>query len=308
MTTAMQGFKNVGEMLRSWQPMEPVYCIYPHVYRETTGVFLRGFPGRVLYAVKANDDPAIIGILNRAGIGHFDCASLPEIRLVRKLCPEAECYFMVPVTVRGAFSEAFHQHGVRHFMVDHPAGLDILEKEVSMPDCVVFARMAVSHDSAKMDLSSKFGAPPAEMPALLNRIRTLGAEPALAFNVGSMVTSPEAYRHAIRVARDVLEPLDFRVRLIDIGGGFPRSYPGFPVPPLDEFFRAVSEASGRLPMQKGGELMAEPGRAHLPDDIRSGDYLEFGNIGAYSLSGRTRFNGHYSERIVEITSPDATPP
>jgi ornithine decarboxylase len=291
---------------------------------------------------------------------------------------------MVPVGVRGAFSEAFHEHGVRHFMVDHPASLDILATEVPLPDCMVFARMAVSHDSAKMDLSSKFGAPPAEIPALLNRIRALGAEPALAFNVGSMVTSPEAYRYAIRVARDVLEPLDFRVRLIDIGGGFPRSYPGFPVPPLDEFFRVVSEASGRLPLRKGGELMAEPGRAlaapglsavvevllrkdrriyindgmygvfwelrfkahrrypvrvfrnaelltgtvssftvygptcdasdvlpdpvDLPDDIRSGDYLEFGNIGAYSLSGRTRFNGHYSDRIVEITSTDATPP
>jgi ornithine decarboxylase len=354
------------------------------VYQATTAAFLAGFPGRVLYAVKANDDPSVIRILNRAGVRHFDCASLPEIRLVRKLCPDATCYFMVPVTVRGAFEEAFQDHGVRHFMVDHPAGLEILETGVSMRDSVVFARMAVSHDSAKMDLSSKFGAPAVEIPALLNRIRALGAEPALAFNVGSMVTSPEAYRYAIRVARDVLEPLDFRVRLIDIGGGFPRSYPGFRVPALDDFFRAVSEASSQLPMQEGGELMAEPGRAlaapglsamvevllrkdrriyindgmygafwelrfkahqrypvrafrngevhtgeispftvygptcdasdvlpgrvSLPEDIRQGDYLEFGNIGAYSLSGRTRFNGHYSEQIVEITASDETPP
>ncbi len=384
MTTAAQGFENVGEMLRAWQPVEPVYCIYPHIYRETTKAFLRGFPGRVLYAVKANDDPEVIRILNQAGVRHFDCASLPEVRLVRKLCPGADCYFMVPVTVRGAVAEAFHDYGVRHFMVDHPAGLDVLEAGVNLPDCVVFARMAVSHESAKMDLSSKFGAPPADIPALLKQIRKLGAEPAFAFNVGSMVTSPEAYRHAIRVAREVLEPLDFRVRLIDIGGGFPRSYPGFPVPDLDDFFRAVSEASRRLPMQKGGELMAEPGRAlaapglsavveillrkdrriyindgmygvfwelrfkahrrypvrvfrngeilagtlssftvygptcdgsdvlpdpvDLPDDIRIGDYLEFGNIGAYSTSGRTRFNGHYSERLIQITSTDATPP
>jgi ornithine decarboxylase len=291
---------------------------------------------------------------------------------------------MVPVTVRGAVAEAFHDYDVRHFMVDHPAGLDVLDAGVNLSECVVFARMAVSHDSAKMDLSSKFGAAPADIPALLKQIRKLGAEPAFAFNVGSMVTSPEAYRHAIHVALEVLEPLDFRVRLIDIGGGFPRSYPGFPVPDLDDFFRAVSEASRRLPMQKGGELMAEPGRAlaapglsavveillrkdrriyindgmygvfwelrfkahrrypvrvfrngeilagtlssftvygptcdgsdvlpdpvDLPDDIRIGDYLEFGNIGAYSTSGRTRFNGHYSERLIQITSTDATPP
>jgi hypothetical protein len=42
--------------------------------------------------------------------------------------------------------------------------------------------------------------------------------------------------------------------------------------------------------------------------IRAGDYLEFGRIGAYSLGGRIRFNGHYSEKIVTITRPGALPP
>jgi len=50
------------------------------------------------------------------------------------------------------------------------------------------------------------------------------------------------------------------------------------------------------------------GAVDLPMGIQPGDYLEFGNIGAYSLSGRTRFNGHYSERLVEITSEVETPP
>jgi ornithine decarboxylase len=43
-----------------------------------------------------------------------------------------------------------------------------------------------------------------------------------------------------------------------------------------------------------------PGQVELPDDMRPGDYLEFGNIGAYSLSGRTSFNGHFSDDIVTI--------
>ena len=73
---------------------------------------------------------------------------------------------------------------------------------------------------------SRFGAPPEEMPPLLQAIGDSGAEPALAFNVGSLVTDPEAYRHAISVAKSVLEQLPFRLRLIDIGGGYPRSYPG----------------------------------------------------------------------------------
>ncbi len=53
---------------------------------------------------------------------------------------------------------------------------------------------------------------------------------------------------------------------------------------------------------------ALPGNVALPADIRAGDYLEFGLIGAYSLGGRTRFNGHYSEKIVTITGPGDPPP
>jgi ornithine decarboxylase len=51
-----------------------------------------------------------------------------------------------------------------------------------------------------------------------------------------------------------------------------------------------------------------PGEVELPANIQAGDHLEFGNIGAYSLSGRTRFNGHFSDRIVEIVSSAELPP
>ena len=51
-----------------------------------------------------------------------------------------------------------------------------------------------------------------------------------------------------------------------------------------------------------------PGEVDLPETLQTGDHLEFGNIGAYSLSGRTRFNGHYSDRIVEIHSSAELPP
>jgi ornithine decarboxylase len=150
---------NVSEMLRAINPREPVYCIYPHVYLQTARSFVNGFPGRVLYAVKANDDPSIIRLLNQGGVEHFDCASVPEVELVRKNCPGATCYFMIPAALRGAVREAFHDFDVRHFMVDHTSSLDALAAEIQIDQTVVFARMAVSHESAMMDLSSKFAAP-----------------------------------------------------------------------------------------------------------------------------------------------------
>lgn len=41
----------------------------------------------------------------------------------------------------------------------------------------------------------------------------------------------------------------------------------------------------------------------LPENVDTGDWIEIGHIGAYSLSLRTRFNGFYPDTFVEITSP-----
>ena len=384
MTNATENFADVGSLLRTVRPKDPVYCIYPHVFTETATEFLKGFPGRVLYAVKANPDPTILRLLVDAGVRHFDCASLPEIELIDDIAPDATKYFMTPVRIRGAAAAAQDKYGVRHFVVDHLSGLSQLVQEIDTSRSIIFARMAVHHESAMEDLSVRFGAPPEEMPALLQSIRDSGAEPALAFNVGSSVTDPEAYRYAMSVTRSVLEQLPFCVRLIDVGGGYPKSYPGFIVPELELYFKAVEESVATLPLADNAEVLGEPGRAlvapgmsavvevllrkdnrlylndgmfgifwvlridgpdrfpvriyrdgkphkgetteflingptcdstdtlpglvPLPSDIRLGDYLEFGNIGAYSIGGRTNYNGFYSDRIVSITSPSERPP
>lgn len=384
MDNTNENFSNVGELLLTERPKNPVYCIFPHVFREMASEFLKGFPGRVLYAVKANSDPRVLRLLIDAGIRHFDCASLPEIEQVDAINPDAKKYFMVPVQIREAARTAQEKHGVRHFMVDHLSALPRLLSEIDASRSVIFARMAVHHESAMEDLSRRFGAPPEEIPELLQVIRDSGAEPALAFNVGSLVTDPEAYRHAISVAKSVLEQLPFRLRLIDVGGGYPRSYPGYIVPGLEEYFKVITESVATLPLADNAEVLGEPGRAlsapgmsavveillrkdnrlfindgmfgvfwllridgpdsfpvrayrdgklfegetmefqlhgptcdstdtlpgpvPLPVDIRAGDYLEFGNIGAYSISGRTDYNGYYSDRIVSITSPNEKPP
>lgn len=370
------GYASMMEMLRQDKSPQPVYCIYPHVYLDTARDFVDRFSGRVLYAVKANDHPYVIELLHRAGVTHFDCASVKEIRTVKRVCPEAKCYFMTPVRLRGAAREARTRHGVRHFMIDHPAGLESLAAEIETKSAVVFARMAVHHPAAMENLSSKFGAPPEQIPALISAIAATGAEAALAFNVGSSVISTDAYVHSMTLAKQVLSALDGDVRLVDIGGGFAVPYPGFPAPPIGDYINVVNSQAPELGLAEGGEIMCEPGRAlaapglsalvevllrkerrlyindgmygifwelrcrgqdrfpvrcyrgdgeltgalesfelygptcdstdvlpgelMLPANIRVGDRLEFGGIGAYSLSGRTDFNGHYSDRVVTI--------
>ena len=47
---------------------------------------------------------------------------------------------------------------------------------------------------------------------------------------------------------------------------------------------------------------------YLPETIDTGDWIEIGHIGAYSLGLRTRFNGFYPDRFVEIETPFADEP
>jgi len=376
-------FDSVAEMLDTLQPIDPVYCVYPHVYRETAEEFLSGFPGRVLYAIKANNDPKVVRALVNAGIRHFDCASLQEIIDARAVSDQAICYFMNPVRLREAARIAQQEHGTRHFVIDHASGLELLLKEIDPAGTTIFVRLAVHHESAMVDLSSKYGATAEQSLKLLQAVADCGAEPALAFNVGSHVMSPDAYVHAIETAIDVLRHLPFKLRLIDIGGGYAKSYPGFAAPPMSDYFAAIVRAA-KFSLADGGELMAEPGRAlaapglsavtevllrkdnklyindglygafwelrydahdryhsrayhdgrllegkttpfqllgptcdsddklrgliELPETIAVGDHIEFGSIGAYSLSGRCDFNGFYSDTVVNIENEAQRPP
>ncbi len=377
-------YPSIERLLLDDAPRAPVYCVYPHVYHEAARHFVDRFPGRVLFAVKANNHPLVVRALHEGGVSHFDCASVQEIALVRSIVPDATCYLMNPVRLEGDAHRAQSEFGTRHFMIDHASGLEPLVGEIDAAASVVFARMAVSHHSAMADLSTKFGAPPGDMPGLLVAIRDSGAEAAIAFNVGTGVTEPEAYTYSLSLVRDVLAATPFPVRLVDVGGGFPRNYPGFPVPPLDEYFAAVRGMRHELPLADDGELLAEPGRGlaapglsavtqvllrkddrlylndgmygafwelrfkghvrypartfrgsrHLSGELRSfrlfgptcdssdempgtvelpagidvGDYIEFGSIGAYSLSGKTDFNGFGSDRVVTISENSALPP
>ena len=42
---------------------------------------------------------------------------------------------------------------------------------------------------------------------------------------------------------------------------------------------------------------------YLPETVDTGDFIEIGHIGAYSMSLRTRFNGFFPERVVVVDKP-----
>ena len=74
-------------------PVQPVTLVRPHAAARAARFFVEKFPGRSLYAVKANPSPDLLQILWDNGITHYDVASIAEVRLVARTLPQATLGF-----------------------------------------------------------------------------------------------------------------------------------------------------------------------------------------------------------------------
>ncbi|HVJ02873.1 MAG TPA: type III PLP-dependent enzyme [Sphingomonas sp.] len=244
------------------RPVAPVTLTRPHAASRAARFFVEKFPGRSMYAVKANPSPDLLQILWDSGITHFDVASIAEVRLVAKTLPEATLCFMHPVKAEEAIEEAYFEHGVRVFSLD---SLEELEKIVratkGAEDLTLCVRLRVSSDHSKLSLASKFGAGPGESKDLLIATRQAADALGICFHVGSQAMAPEAYANAMERVRSAIVEAGVTVDVIDVGGGFPSSYPGMEPPPLEHYFATIHRAFESLPISYSAELWAEPGRA-----------------------------------------------
>jgi ornithine decarboxylase len=270
------------------RPVQPVTLIRPHAARRAARFFVEKFPGRSLYAVKANPSPDLLRILWDSGVTHYDVASIAEVRLVAETLPDAVQCFMHPVKAEEAIAEAYAL-GVRTFSLDT---MDELEKIVratgEASDLNLCVRIRVSSDHSKLSLASKFGAEPDEMKALLFATRQAADALGICFHVGSQAMSPTAYYEAMERVRAAIVEAAVTVDIVDVGGGFPSVYPGMEPPPLEAYFDVISRAFESLPISYSAELWCEPGRALCAEyaslvvrvEKRRGDQLYI-NDGAY---------------------------
>ena len=110
----------------------------------------------------------------------------------------------------------------------------------------------------------------------------------ICFHVGSQAMTPAAYSEAMSRVRDAIVEAAVTVDIVDVGGGFPSSYPGMEPPPLEAYFEVIHNAFEALPISYSAELWCEPGRALCAEyaavlvrvEKRRGDELYI-NDGAY---------------------------
>jgi ornithine decarboxylase len=289
----------VDEAVFAAQPAEPMQCLRPAVITETAARFAQGFRGDVLYAVKCNPEPAVLRAIWAGGVRHFDCASAGEVALVRRMFPDAEIHFMHPVKARPAIREAYWRHDVRDFVLDSASELaKIMDETDGADDLGLIVRLSLPAGGALYDLSGKFGAPVEEAAKLLRAARPLARRLGLSFHVGSQCMEPLAYRRALASVGEAIRRAGVRIDIVDVGGGFPVSYPDLEPPPLGAYFAEIEGAFEALGLP-AARLWAEPGRALVAAgasvvvqvQLRRGDtlYVNDGVYGSLSDAGAPAF-------------------
>lgn len=285
----MHNHHSARGLVRDCKPANPVTLLRPHAASRAARFFADRFPGKTLYAVKANPSPDLLRVLWDAGITHYDVASIAEVRLVAETLPGATSCFMHPVKAEEAIAEAYWQHGVRTFSLDT---IDELEKIIratkGADDLSLLVRIRVSSDHSKLSLAAKFGAEPDEVVDLLGAARQAADSLGICFHVGSQAMTPHAYALAMERVRSAIVSASVTVDIVDVGGGFPSTYPGMEPPPLDAYFEVVHRGFESLPVSYSSELWCEPGRALAAEysslivrvEKRRGDELYI-NDGAY---------------------------
>lgn len=377
----MDEFNSADDIARQCRPDVPVTCFRPQSLKSAAHWFINNFPGKILYAVKANPAPYVLQGLYQAGIRAYDAASIPEIQLVHTYCPGSFIAFMHPVKSRNAIEQAYFDYGVRDFAFDSQEELEkIVAVTGASKDLSLILRLAVPNTASELPLSGKFGAAPAKAAKLLKAARKHAKRLGISFHVGSQAMDPQAYVTALTLVRDIIQSIPrTRIDIIDIGGGFPSSYPDMTPPVLADYKTAIEQGFDLLPHSDRYEFWAEPGRAlvaesasimvkvelrkddtlyindgtygslfdaghlgfrypvrlirptpggtnaklkpfkfygptcdsvdfmpgpfFLPEDVREGDYIEIGQLGAYGNTMRTAFNGFDVSETMIVKAP-----
>ena len=293
------------------RPVQPVTLLRPHAARRAASYFVEKFPGRSLFAVKANPSPDLLRIFWEAGVTHYDVASISEVRLVRETLPDAVQCFMHPVKAEEAIAEAYFDHGVRTFSLDTIEELEKIVRAtsrdgVAASDLNLLVRIRVSSDHAKLSLASKFGADPRDVKSLLFAARQAADALGICFHVGSQAMTPAAFAEAMALVRQAIVEASVTVDIVDVGGGFPSWYPGMEPPPMETYFTVIHQAFEALPISYSAELWCEPGRALCAEyasvlvrvEKRRGDELYI-NDGAYgALFDAAHIGWRYPVRLI----------
>lgn len=244
--------------LRKFTPDHPVLYFSPAVLQATARRFINGFDGLVTYAVKANDDAAVLANLVSAGITAFDVASPPEMARVRAALPDAVLHYHNPVRSAAEIATAVG-HGIASWSVDCLRELEKLS-DVPREGTEIAVRLRLPVPGAAYDFGEKFGADPDKAVILLQKARAMGFATSMTFHPGTQCDASGVWAQYIRACADIAARAGVTLRRLNVGGGFAANRLGIS-PDLYRIFREIDQAVDEGFDKNRPELICEPGRA-----------------------------------------------
>ncbi len=259
-----QMFKDAPAVSQAMQPDEPLFCFSERELQDRAQQFLMNFPGTVSYAVKCNPSAQVIAGLSKAGIKHWDVASVHEMKAVAAVSTNAVFHYHNPVKSRREIEDAYKTYGCRRFVVDCREELQKINDIIGPDTRVEIAVRLVlpqQRGSSAHDFSTKFGAPDHICVELLKQVVALGYQPVLTFHPGSQSKEPQVYVRHIEAAARIARQAGVVVPILNVGGGFPANYLHSTAPEPEVFFRLIEDAVVKaFGFETRPALECEPGR------------------------------------------------
>lgn len=216
---------------------------------------------RLFYAIKANPHGDIIQALAEQG-SCFDCASEGEMRHVLAQGVSPDRIIFANTVKRPEALEWAKKNRVNLVTFDNEPELYKIAKHA--PGTRVLARLKVSNLGSIVELSLKFGADQDQIVPMLLKARGLGLKAeGISFHVGSQCTNIDNYLRAFEAVSDIQEEAEkagLKIKMINIGGGFPIKHFRSDTHSLETFAGRLRRELDRL-FPKDIDIIAEPGRA-----------------------------------------------
>ncbi len=247
--------------------------------RKNYASFARHLPRvKPYYAIKANSEPAIVRTMLELGAG-FDVASLQEFQVLESILGQTTLeqkkeFVQQRVIYAHTVKRQEHLREMAAYCprVTFDSEAEMLKILQHAPGARLVLRIAVPNSGSVVQLSNKFGISLGEALPLLKKTFAAGlAVDGVSFHVGSQCNNFENYRTALESAARIFGraeelgmPLGYldasgnRIRLLDIGGGFPVRYNG----DEEKFAALASKLNSEFDklFSQRVEIIAEPGR------------------------------------------------
>jgi len=249
------------EIARALDHETPFLLIDLDLVRQKYRAIRDSVPGvQVFYAIKANDQPAILRTLAKEG-SCFEVSSVAELQSLQALGVPADCIASFNPIKSPKFIAAMGHYGSTLMAVDSVDELTKLAQHASNAEVAI--RLNVENEGSDWPLDDKFGVEPTEALPLLRRAAELGLRPAgLTFHVGSQCRNADSWRKAIERCAGVwraAEAEGIRLTVLSLGGGIP-AWHGKPMPAIDEIGATIQEALHDTGLDRAARLIIEPGR------------------------------------------------